>query len=66
MTILRVRNEKAVRAAAADIESRRAEDRDEKLGAQVKSIKKEVLNIRKDLQSMATYIKTGGRSPLIS
>ena len=46
------------------LESRRAEDRDEKLGAQVKAIKKEVLNIRKDLQSIATYIRTGGRSPL--
>ena len=64
MTLLRARNEKASRAAAADVERRRAEDRDEKLGAQVKAIKKEVLNIRKDLQSIATYIRTGGRSPL--
>ena len=64
MTLLRARDEKAARLAAADIDSRRAEDRDEKLGRQVKAIKKEVLNIRRDLQSIATYIRTGGRSPL--
>ncbi len=62
--LLKRRNELAAKVGRETAESRRQEDRVEKLSSQVKLVKKEVFSIRKDLQSIATYLKTGGRTPI--
>jgi hypothetical protein len=63
--VLKKMNELASKANQAATESRQQEDRVNKLNGQVKLIKKEVFAIRRDLKSIATHLRSSGRSSLM-